>query len=30
MDYTIRLMKPEDHNFAYTQKQQILEDSGCI
>ena len=30
MDYTIRLMKPEEYNFAYTQKQHILEDSGCI
>lgn len=30
MDYTIRLMKPEEYNFAYTQKQNILEDSGCI
>lgn len=30
MDYTIRLMKPEEYNFAYTQKQHILEGSGCI
>ena len=30
MDYTIRLMKPEEYNFAYTQKQEILDDSACI
>lgn len=27
MDYSLRLMKPED---AYTQDNQILHDSGCI
>ena len=30
MDYTIRLMKPEEYNFAYTQKQEIMDDSACI
>ncbi len=30
MDFSIRLMKPEEHNFAYTQGAQILQDSGCI
>ena len=30
MDYTIRLMKPEEYSFAYTQKQEIMDDSACI
>ena len=30
MDYTIRLMKPEEYNFAYTQKQEIMDDSGIV
>lgn len=30
MDYSIRLMKPEEIDFAYTQDQQTLHSSGCI
>lgn len=30
MDFSIRLMKPEERDFAYTQKPEILENSGCI
>lgn len=30
MDFSIRLMKPEERAFAYTQDQQTLHSSGCI
>ena len=30
MDFSIRLMKPEERAFAYTQDQQTLHRSGCI
>ena len=30
MDFSIRLMKPEEQAFAYTQDQQTLHSSGCI
>ena len=30
MDFSIRLMKPEEQAFAYTQDQQTLHSSGCV
>lgn len=30
MDFSIRLMTPEERDFAYTQDQQTLHSSGCI
>lgn len=30
MDFSIRLMKPEEKDFAYTQDQETLQSSGCI
>lgn len=30
MDFSIRLMKPEERAFVYTQDQQTLHSSGCI
>lgn len=30
MDYSIHLMKDEETAFAYTQKQEIMQESGCI
>ena len=30
MDFSIRLMTPEERAFAYTQDQQTLHSSGCI
>lgn len=30
MDYSIRLMKDDESAFAYTQRQNILQESGCI
>lgn len=30
MDFSIRLMEPEERNFAYTQDPQTLHSSGCI
>ena len=30
MDFSIRLMKPEERAFAYTQDQQTLHRCGCI
>lgn len=30
MDYSIRLMKDDEIAFAYTQRQNILQESGCI
>ena len=30
MDFSIRLMEPEERSFAYTQDPQTLHSSGCI
>lgn len=30
MDFSIRLMEPEERSFAYTQDPQTLHNSGCI
>lgn len=30
MEYSIRLMKDEEINFAYTQRKDIMQESGCI
>lgn len=30
MDYSIRLMKDDEIAFAYTQRQDIMQESGCI
>lgn len=30
MDYSIRLMRDDEAAFAYTQKQAIMQESGCI
>lgn len=30
MDYSIRLMKDDEIAFAYTQRKDIMQESGCI
>ena len=30
MDISVRAMKPEEHDFSYTQKPEVLAQSGCI
>lgn len=30
MDYSIRLMRDDEIAFAYTQRQEIMQESGCV